>query len=285
MKIGMNLLLWTTHVTEAQHRLFPALKAVGFDGVEVPIFEGDPAHYTDLGRRLDDEGLERTVVGICPDAAHNPISENPTERQAALDHLKWLIDNTAAVGGQALVGPLHQTLGWFTGAGPTDQQKDWAVAVLTQAADHAAPANITLAAEPLNRFECFFLNTLADGATLTQRVNRPNFGVLYDTFHSNIEEKNQGDAIRAGIDAIAHVHISECDRGTPGRGAIDWPPIFRALRHSGYDGWLTIESFGRALPDLAAATKVWRDLFTSEEDVYTHGFQHIRTGWDAAAPQ
>ncbi|NJO36926.1 MAG: hypothetical protein HC871_03965 [Rhizobiales bacterium] len=47
----------------------------------------------------------------------------------------------------------------------------------------------------------------------------------------------------------------------------------QALRAGGYDGWLTIEAFGKSLPALAAATKVWRDFFDSEEEVYTIGLE------------
>jgi D-psicose/D-tagatose/L-ribulose 3-epimerase len=81
---------------------------------------------------------------------------------------------------------------------------------------------------------------------------------------------------------LAHVHISENDRGTPGTGQVNWADTFRTLKQVGYDGWLVIESFGRALPDLAAATKVWRDLFPSPEDVYQKGLKFMKEQWAAA---
>ena len=82
---------------------------------------------------------------------------------------------------------------------------------------------------------------------------------------------------------IVHVHISENDRGVPGRGNIPWRETFAALRAGGYDGWLTIEAFGRSLKDLAAATKVWRDFAESPEAVYREGYRHIKDGWAKAA--
>ena len=81
---------------------------------------------------------------------------------------------------------------------------------------------------------------------------------------------------------IKHVHISENDRGTPGRGHVPWKETFDTLRQGGYDGWLTVEAFGRTLPDLAATTCVWRDLSANNEEVYTVGFETIRQGWDSA---
>src|SRR5690606_8969061 len=106
--------------------------------------------------------------------------------------------------------------------------------------------------------------------------------VMYDTFHANIEEADPVAAFARNARRVGHVHISENDRGVPGRGHVPWSETFRAIRGSGYDGWLTIEAFGRSLPELAAATRVWRDLSESPEAVYRDGYRLIRDGWDAA---
>jgi len=113
-------------------------------------------------------------------------------------------------------------------------------------------------------------------------VDHPSFRCMYDTFHAHIEEKSQAAGVAACKDVFAHVHISENDRGTPGTGQVRWDEAFRAIRSTGYDGWCVIEAFGRALPDLAAATRVWRDLFPSPEEVYTKGIAFIREKWAAA---
>jgi len=123
---------------------------------------------------------------------------------------------------------------------------------------------------------------MADAADYVKRVDHPNCGVLYDTFHANIEEKDPVGCISQHIGVIKHVHISENDRGTPGKGHVDWPGTFKALRSGGYDGWLVIEAFGRALPDLAAATRVWRDFFPNREEVYTDGLKFVKEQWQAA---
>ncbi|HEY8505115.1 MAG TPA: sugar phosphate isomerase/epimerase, partial [Gemmataceae bacterium] len=135
----------------------------------------------------------------------------------------------------------------------------------------------------LNRFECYFLTTAADAKALVRAVNHPSFRTMYDTFHANIEEKDVAQAIRHISDVLAHVHISENDRGTPGTGHVQWDATFQTLREVNYDGWLVIEAFGRALPDLAAATRVWRDLFPSPDEVYTQGLKFMREKWAAAA--
>jgi len=154
---------------------------------------------------------------------------------------------------------------------------------LRQSAEVAKQHKIGLCIEYLNRFECYFLTTAAQAKDLVQRVNHPSFRTMYDTFHANIEEKNAAQTIKELAGSFAHVHISESDRGIPGTGMVHWDETFRALRKSGYDGWLVIEAFGRALPALAAATKVWRDLFPSAEAVYTDGLRFMKQQWAAHA--
>ncbi len=283
MKAGFNMLLWTGHVTEEDFPRLEMLKKAGFDGVEIPLFGGDVAHFEKVGKAIKDNGLGCTSVTVIPDEEHNPISADAGHRKGGLEHLKWAIDCSEALGSEILCGPFYQPLGVFTGEGPTEDEKKRAAQVHQDAADYAAKANVTLAVEYLNRFECYFLNTMAATADFVKRVNKPNYGVLFDTFHAHIEEKDPVGCIGPNIDIIKHVHISENDRGTPGRGHVDWAGTFKALRSAGYDGWLMIEAFGRALPDLAAATRVWRDLSTSPEEVYTEGLKLIKEQWQAAA--
>ncbi|MCH8118726.1 MAG: sugar phosphate isomerase/epimerase [Planctomycetes bacterium] len=282
MKVGFNMLLWTTHVTEKDLPLLETLKKVGYDGVEIPLFEGQPAHFEKVGKAIKDKGLTCTSVTVIPDEEHNPVSADAANRKGAAEHLKWAIDCSEALGSEVLCGPFYQPLGVFTGQAPTEEEKQRAVEVHHQAAELAAKADLILAVEPLNRFECYFLNTMADAADYVQRVDHPNCGVLFDTFHANIEEKDPVGCISKHIGVIKHVHISENDRGTPGKGHIDWPGTFKALRSGGYDGWLVIEAFGRALPDLAAATRVWRDFFPDREQVYTDGLKFVKEQWQAA---
>jgi D-psicose/D-tagatose/L-ribulose 3-epimerase len=282
MKVGFNMLLWTTHVTEEDLPLLETLKKVGYDGVEIPLFEGQPAHFEKVGKAIKDKGLTCTSVTVIPDEEHNPVSADAGNRKGAAEHLKWAIDCSAALGSEVLCGPFYQPLGVFTGQAPTEEEKQRAVEVHHQAAELAAKADLILGVEPLNRFECYFLNTMADAADYVQRVDHPNCGVLFDTFHANIEEKDPVGCISKHIDVINHVHISENDRGTPGKGHIDWSGTFKALRSGGYDGWLVIEAFGRALPDLAAATRVWRDFFPNREQVYTDGLKFVKEQWKAA---
>lgn len=282
MKIGFNMFLWTTNVTRTHQPILRDIKATGYDGVEIPIFEGIPDDYKRLGAMLDEIGLERTAVTAMGDPAMNLIGADAATRKRGVDYMKWALDCCAALGADKIMGPMHSTLGHFSGSGPTNEEKKHSVSSQRAIGDHAATRGVTVGLEALNRFECYLVNTMADLSAHIDEIGHPNIKGMYDTFHANIEETDPIAAYNKHLKNIVHIHISENDRGVPGRGNIPWDETFKAIRKSGYDGWLTIEAFGRGLKDLAAATKVWRDFAESPEAVYREGFQHIKKGWQKA---
>jgi D-psicose/D-tagatose/L-ribulose 3-epimerase len=275
VKVGMCMFLWTTRVASEHEALLADIRATGFDGVEIPVFEGSPDDYAQLGRMLDRLGLERTAVSAIGDPSLDLISPDPAVRRAGVDRMRWVLDCSAALGADRVSGPLHSVLGQFSGQGPTADELSRAADSQQQIGAHAATVGVTVGLEALNRFECYLLNTMADLAAFIRRIDHPNIRAMYDTFHANIEEADPIAALTANRAEVVHIHLSENDRGVPGRGNIPWAETFAAIRDIGYDDWLTIESFGRGLPDLAAATKVWRDFAESPEAVYRGGFAHI----------
>lgn len=275
MKIGMCMFLWTTRVGPEHEALLADIRRTGFDGVEIPVFEGQPADYAALGRKLDALGLERTAVSAIGDPGLDLISPDAVVRRAGIDRMRWVLDCTAALGADRVSGPLHSVLGQFSGQGPTADELARATDSQQQIGEHAASVGVTVGLEALNRFECYLLNTMADLAAFVRRVGHPNIKAMYDTFHANIEEADPIGALTRNRTEVVHIHLSENDRGVPGRGNIPWAETFAAIKSIGYDDWLTIEAFGRGLPDLAAATKVWRDFAESPEAVYRDGFAHI----------
>jgi D-psicose/D-tagatose/L-ribulose 3-epimerase len=276
------MLLWTTAVTKKHRAILEDLKKTGYDGVEIPMFGGEPDEYAKLGRLLDDMGLERTAITVIPTKNRNPLSENEADRKRAVKYMKWAIDCSEALGSRQLAGPLHQTLGHFSGKAPTNAERSRARAFHKLVGDYAAEHGVRIVLEAINRFESYFVNTMDDLAAYLDTVKHPAVTGMYDTFHANIEEKDPVAAFTRNQRHLSYVHISENDRGVPGRGHVPWAATFKAIKASGYDGWMTIEAFGRGLPELAAATRVWRDLSESPEAVYREGFRTIRDGWDAA---
>lgn len=274
MKFGMNLLLWSGEVNDEMLPVLESLKNMGYDGVELPLFNYD-LDYAALGKRLDDLGLERTAVTVRGEE-DNPISPDAAVRAAGVANTKRALDCCQAVGATHLVGPYHSALGVFSGQGPTEDEWKWGVDSMRQVAEHAGQVGVTLGIECLNRFETYLLNTHADAARFAKEVDVDSCRIMYDTFHANIEEKSIADAIRASADVLAHVHISENDRSTPGSGNVRWEENFATLKEIGYDGWLMIEAFGLALPELVAATKIWRRMYESEEQLARDGLAFMK---------
>jgi D-psicose/D-tagatose/L-ribulose 3-epimerase len=147
---------------------------------------------------------------------------------------------------------------------------------------HLAPAaraaGVEIGLEPLNRFETYFLNTVSDALAMCDAIGDSAVGILFDTFHANIEEKSIGDALRRSAPHLKHVHAYENDRGIPGSGHVEWDGFFAAIRDIGYDGWLTLESFGFAQGPMAAAGAIWRDLASTPEAIAFEGVSFMKKG-------
>ena len=275
MKFGMNLLLWTGDLSDSILPTLEMLKKIGYDGVEIPIFTPDEKKFALWGKRLDELGLKRTAVTIRLEA-DNPISPDPKVRAAGIAATKATLDSCKAAGVESLIGPYHSALGYFSGAGPTPDEWKWGIEGMRQVAEYAGKLGVMLGLEPLNRFETYLLNSAADGARFVREVGHPNCRLMYDTFHANIEEKNVAAAVKSCADVLIHVHVSENDRSTPGAGDIRWDETFDALKSVNYDGWMTVEAFGLALPDIAAATKIWRRMYQSEEQLATDALAFMK---------
>ena len=136
MKIGMNLLLWATHVTEEHYPHLEKIKSTGFDGVEVPIFGGDDAHYRKLRTKLNELQLKSSTVTVATPEA-SAISPDPAIRKAATERLKTIVRQSAVLGADVLCGPFHQALGVFSGTGPTEEEFKYAAEVHHAVADEA----------------------------------------------------------------------------------------------------------------------------------------------------
>ncbi len=275
MKYGMNLLLWTGELNDGLLPILDKLKKFGFDGVELPMFNLD-LDYAAWGKRLDDAGLARTAVTV-RNVEDNPISSDAAVRAKGVELNKKTLDCCAAVGAETLVGPYHSALGHFSGAGPTKDEWKWGVESMRAVAEHAGHVKVKLGVEALNRFECYFLNAHADAARFAREVNHPACGIMYDTFHSNIEEKSIPKTFKEIKDVLCHIHISENDRSTPGKGNVRWRKNFDSIVDIGYDGWLVIEAFGLALPELAAATRIWRRMFDDELTLAKEGLEFMKS--------
>lgn len=272
MKYSMNLLLWGNQIDD---KLFPTLeliKEIGFDGIEVPIFNTNPDHWFKFRKKLDDIGLSCETDTICG-PEHHLISRDPAMRKGTLEHLKRALDCSLVLGATKLMGPYHSALGVFTGQPATAEEWKWAVDSIRELADYAGELDITLGLEYLNRFELYLTSCGDELIRFVDDVNHPHCKIMFDTFHANIEEKNIGDTMRKMGDRISFIQLSENDRSTPGKGNVDWEGIFGAIRDLNYDGWISIEAFSPKLP----VANIWRKMFESEEQLMRDGLSFIKT--------
>lgn len=282
MRFGMNLLLWTTRVGPEHLPVLQALAVMGYDLVELPVFDlSDVADYRGLGAQVRALGLEPSAVTAL-NADQDISAAEPATRARGEVALHRMVDCAAEMGARVLSGPIHSAIGRFSGQGPLPAEIARSAEVLARVAARAQGLGVRLAIEPLNRFECYLLNDTATAAAFAAQVGS-GAGILYDTFHAHIEEKNPAAAIAAHAGSFALVHVSENDRSTPGRGQVRWADTFAALRAAGYDGPLVVEAFGLALPELSAATRIWRRMFDDELVLAREALAFMRAGWQAAA--
>jgi D-psicose/D-tagatose/L-ribulose 3-epimerase len=275
MQYGINLLLWADTLSDSLLPLLDEIKAIGYDAVELPIFEFDVNKYAAWGRYLDNAGLARSAVTV-RGAADNPISPDPAVRALSVENNKRALECAQAAGCRCLIGPMHSGLGVFSGAGPTADEWRWGVESLRPVAEYAETCGVTLALEPINRFECYFITTASDLARFCRAVDHPRCQAMLDSFHSHIEEKDPAEAIRSMKGLLYHMHISENDRSTPGSGNVRWEETFDALADIGYDNMLVIEAFGLLLEKLVPTVRIWRRMYDSEKQLATDGLRFMK---------
>jgi len=276
--IGANLWIWDSPITDAViRRRAPLIASMGFNLIELPL--ENPGDWSPrlVKPILDDLGL---AASVC--AAMGPGRDLTTGDAATVsatrDYLQHCIDAAAGVGASVVAGPIYAPTG-VTGS-RTLEERDRAIAVvaanLGPVLDHARESGVRLAIEPLNRFETSLFNTVGQTLELLRAVDRPELGLLLDTFHMNIEERSQPEAIRAAGSSLFHFHACGNDRGAPGGDGIDWLGIRDALSEIGYRGAITIESFTSANRTIATAASIWRALAPSQDELATGGLHFLR---------
>lgn len=269
--IGMNLLLWGTEMDDSLLPILSSLREMGFDGVEIPIFDTDIQKWKRWSNELNALGMARVAVSL-NSAEHQLISPDPAMRNKALEYNKKIVECAAALGARYLTGPLHSSLSVFSGKGPTAQELEWARENLRLLAEHAQREGIIVGLEYLNRFESYLVTSTAELIALVDSINHPNCKMMFDTFHANIEEKDPVSAIHLAGDRIIHVQLSENDRSTLGSGQIDFPATLLALKAIGYEGMISIEAFSTRL----TAANIWRKMFVSEMELAKQSIQYIK---------
>ena len=256
--------------------LLPAIRDLGLDGFEIPMFDPALLPVAEIRRAFENSGLECTVCAILPSGI-NPISPDAGVRQKSKLHLKRCVETAAALGAKLLGGPLYAPIGYFTGHRPTAGEWRWATEAFQSLGETLDACGVTLAIEPVNRSETFFLRTAKEALALCEAVGHPRVGVTIDTFHANIEEKKIADAVVSSGARLKHMHMSENDRSLLGQGHVDFSGILDSLRMIGYEGYLMIEGFG-FLPDVMDAPgTLWAECDVSPMDIASKGASYLHS--------
>jgi D-psicose/D-tagatose/L-ribulose 3-epimerase len=247
---------------------------MAFAAFEIPMFTPQDLPTRDLRRGFESSDLECTICAILPTGI-NPISPDRAVRKRSRIHLVECIEGASEMGAHLLGGPLFAPIGYLPGHRRTGDEWKWAVELFQSLTGLLEENAITLSIEPVNRSETFFLRTAEEARALCAAVAHPLVGVTLDTFHANIEEKSIPSALKLLGPTLAHVHMSENDRGLLGAGHIDFPEILNALDSIGYDQYLMIEGFGFSPDEAHAPGALWADAMISPEDIAIQGLAFI----------
>ena len=277
MRFGINSFLFTSPFTTKSTSLFPKFVKWGFDTIEIPIEAPEHIDSVKVRKALDKHGLVCGSVCACMGPGRD-FRGSAKDQREAMKYCKALIDHMVNLGCPSLIGPVYSVVGKADAVDPKEQKREFALVVknLKMLCAYAEKKGVQICVEPLNRFETDFLNTCDKGLRLIKAVNSPVLKLHLDTFHMNIEEKNQAAAIRKAGKLLGHFHACGSDRGTPGNDHIDWTPIVKALKGIRYKGDVVIESFTTDVKVIARAAAIWRRMEPTREEIAVKGLKFLK---------
>lgn len=277
MRFGINTFLFTSPFTNESTKLFPTFKKWGFQSVEIPV--EDPAHIlpAHVKDQLDKHGLVCGSVCACmgPD---RDLRGTPEQQQTGMAYLKRLLEQMVVLDCPSLIGPVYSAVGRADAVPDKEKAQQWKTVVrnLKAVCKEAEKLGRQICLEPLNRFETDFINTCDQALRMVKDVGSPALKLHLDTFHMNIEEKDQGAAIRKAGQLLGHFHACGSDRGTPGNDHIDWKPIAAALKAVKYSGDVVIESFTTDVKVIAKAAAIWRRMEPTRDEIAVKGLKFLK---------
>jgi D-psicose/D-tagatose/L-ribulose 3-epimerase len=253
-KYGAHAFVWVDEwTTEKGNYAIAMAGQQGYDFIEIPLLKPLAFDAASHKRALAQAGIYATASLVLPNDAHMPA-----QPKRAKEFLISALDKLEAIGGDYLCGCIAYALGLFTGAPPTDAERQTVIEVLGEVATEAKKRSITLGLEVVNRHEGYMYNSLADGRAAIKAIGADNIQLHADTYHMNIEEEGFYKPLVECADVLGYIHISESHRGRLGTGTVNWDEVFRGLADAHYKGPLVLEAFTSINPELIAATRMWR---------------------------
>ena len=230
---------------------------MGFDGVELMLKNPPRLNSGQILRLLDKYGLQ--LAGLCSGHVWGEdrlglVGPDPEVCKKAMARMKQFVDLAAELGSGTMVN-----IGRSRGrADESDMQGSWQRAVLAfrELADYALPKKVRLTLEPINHYEVNFIFTTLDGLQMCRDVDWPNFGLIPDVYHMNIEDVNVYDSLREARDYLWHIHFSDNNRKWPGNAHFDFPGVIATLEEVGYRDFVSIEIFPLPDPETAGRSSL-----------------------------
>ncbi len=277
IKFGVSTWLWTSPFTTETVSLFPKIKSMGFDVVEIPVEDTALIDAKKVKAALDENGLEAIVCGAFG-PTRDLTNDDPAVHENCLKYITQCLDLCNAWGSTFLAGPMYSAVGKARMVPPEQRKREWdrAVTNLYRVCRLAQERDLSIALEPLNRFESDMINTADDVLRLVNDINHPAAKVMLDGFHMAIEERNIELAITAVGGRLVHLQVSENYRGTPGTGQTPWNSFKEGLNNINYKGTISIESFTPEIKELAGAVCIWKNLAASQDGFAQEGLNFLK---------
>jgi D-psicose/D-tagatose/L-ribulose 3-epimerase len=269
MKCGVQSWLWTTCFREKDLPLFDKIHKMGYDGLEIHLEYLEMLPINEIKRKKNETGLACTFsAGLTNDK--NVASPQGLIRERGIIFLKKAIEVAATLEGDIICGILYGVWGEQNPKMRKPEELEYAAESLRVVGDYARDHGITLALEPVNRFEGYMINTAEEMANFLDKVNHPNVKMLLDTFQMNFEENNLCEPFRKYAKYVHHIHLCENHRGVPGTGTMPWKNIFKTLKEIGYNRWVVYEAwatnvFLSELGEIPPKIAMWRRLITNND--------------------
>lgn len=275
---GVSTWLWTSPFSTATAQsLFPKIREMGYDVVEIPVEYPEQIDGKKVKEALDEYGLKAVVCGAfgpTRDLTH----EDPAIHQNCFDYISECFKLCNAWDARFLAGPMYAAVGKTRMLSPEARKVEWdrAVTNLRKVCDMASKDGLSLALEALNRFESDLINTVEDVQRLVKDINHEAARIMVDVFHMNIEEPDLERAVKLAGDKLIHVQIADNYRGTPGTGSVRWDLLSKGLKEINYGGVISIESFTPEIKELAGAVCIWRHLAPDQDQFASEGLAFMK---------
>ncbi len=275
-KFGVDSFIWSENFSDKDLWIIPKAKELGFETLDIAIAHPETFPTQALKAKAAQAGIPLVTTTTLNEKT-NVISPDPAVRAKGVESLKLLVDINIELGSSILGGVIYAAWGYLTGKPRTEQEWDWSVTAMRQVAKYAKErGDLTIALEPVNRFETHFMNIADDAVRYCKDVGTGNIKVHLDTFHMIREELSFSGAVKAcGKEFLGYVHVCENNRGVPGTGLVPWKEFFRAVKEIGYTGPLVVESFDPDFEELNRLCAIWRRFADSGEALAVQGLANL----------